>query len=149
MRCERFLPVVCLLILGFSSGCASQVQWHGYLFEPVHDDARERGLPTMVYLRSWYLPECARFENEVLTDPTVIAATRGYRNANIDFDWNKALAEGWGVEQSPAVVLLDTSGQVLSILQGPIQAAPLQEALVANDPAAVPAPTSAPATEPN
>ena len=131
MRCNAF-HVVLLIVLACTSGCAPQVQWHGYLFDPVHNDARQRGAPTLVYFRSWYLPECTEFENKVLTDADVIAATRTCRNANIDFDWNKTLGEKWGVRQAPAVVLLNAKGELLSMLQGTITARALTAMLEVN-----------------
>ncbi len=144
----------CLLLL-FScliaplAGCANQVHWNGYLFDPVHQDARRAGLPTMVYLRSWYLPECTEFENEALKDPEVIAATRGYRCANVDYDWNKAKAEEWGVRRAPAIVLLDPDGKVLSMLQGQISAEALRTTLAINNQPPTTQSTSVPAQPPN
>jgi hypothetical protein len=102
------------------TGCAPEIRWRGLIFDPVHRDAQRDHRPTFAYLRAWYLPACTRFEDNVLKDPDVVAASTDFYCTLLEYDASRRLVEQWMVESPPAVVILDDNSQILVRLQGEI-----------------------------
>ncbi len=107
----------------FSQGCSPGIQWRGVTFEPVHADAcRDRKL-TFVYFRHWAIIACTNFEENVLKSPEVLEVLRpggAFYCAVLDAYVDRRLADEWGVEGPPGVVILDPADRVLARLSGEI-----------------------------
>ena len=99
------------------------------MFDPVFRDAQRDGRITFVYLRNWYLPACTEFENKVLHDADVVLATEPLYCAMLEFDYATSLAQRWALDASPAIVLVDPRGNVLSRLTPPISRERVIEAI--------------------
>lgn len=126
------LPRALIALLAFAAlcaGCAPEIRWRGLLYDAVHADARRDGRPTFTYLRAWYLPACTRFEDTILKDPEIVAASDGFYAALIEFDSARHLTDQWGVQRPPAVVILDPESNVLAKLEGDISKAALLAAM--------------------
>jgi len=109
-------------------GCAPAI-WRGYRFEQVFQDAKRDNRVTLVYLRTWSSVECTRFEDGVLNTPAVRAAVKDVYCVALEILVDEKLAERWNVAGPPAVVLISSSGEVLSRLSGEITAAQLIDAV--------------------
>jgi hypothetical protein len=116
------------------AACSPGVQWRGYTFDPVHTAARRDGKLTFVYFRHWAVIACTEFEENVLKQPAVLEALQPagplYATA-LDFQWDRPLADRWGIEAPPAVVILDAEQRVLARLAGKITVGQLLEAIEA------------------
>lgn len=113
-------------------GCSAGVQWHGYTFEPVHSDATRDGKLTFVYFRHWAVIACTEFEENVLKQPAVLQALHPsgpFYATVLDFQWDRPLANRWGVDSPPAVVILDDQERVLTRLSGQITVEQLLKAV--------------------
>ena len=116
----------------FLGGCSPGVRWRNYTFDPVFADARRDGKLTFVYFRNWAVIACTEFEENVLKQPAVLQAlqpTGPLYAAALDFQWDRPLADRWGVEAPPAVVILDSEERVLARLAGEITVEQLLEAI--------------------
>lgn len=102
------------LVVFSSVGCRSGVEWRVYQYnaEAVERDAGDR--TRFVYFRHWAVPACTRFEENVLLDPQVLAATRPYYCIVLAYNVDKRLADDWGVSEPPGVALLGPGGRLLS-----------------------------------
>jgi len=102
------------------SGCKPGMHWRLGQFADAHEEAREAHKLTFVYFRNWYSPECGTFENDVLSDPAVRSATADLVNVPLEFDVaaDQRLARRCGVNNVPAIVLLDPAGNVVERLIG-------------------------------
>lgn len=123
-----------LLILGLAGvgGCAVGVQWRGWTFEPVHLDARRDQKLTFVYFRSSFSVACTNFEENILKSPPVLEALRptgAFYCTVLDAYPDRALAQDWGVDKIPGVVILDPESRIVSKLTGEITAEQLLAAL--------------------
>lgn len=74
------------------------------------EESRKAGKPTFVYLRSWYLVQCTRFEDEVLRDPAVVKATQPMNCVMLDFDNSSRLTRAWGLSEAPAFAVIGPDG---------------------------------------
>lgn len=108
------------LAVATQAGCAPGVAWRNYVYEPVRADAARDGKPILVYFRHWAFVECTKFEEAVLKDQRVLAATRDFYCVALQIDWDRALAEKWGISDPPGVVLLSPDERVLAHLSGQI-----------------------------
>ena len=138
--------VMAVVLLGqaitLSAGCSPGVQWRGLIFEPVHADARRDNKLTFVYFRHWAIVACTEFEENVLKSPQVLDALRpdgAFYCAVLDAYADRRLASRWGVEDPPAVVILDPAGRVLARLNGEIS---IEELLAATQSAVEAFPTA-------
>lgn len=117
-----FPAVIVLAVLWAPlSGCSPGVRWRGYSFDPVHAESQRDQKLTFVYFRHWAVIACTDFEENVLKNPAVLEAlkpTGPLYCAVLDFHWDRPLAEEWGVEAPPGVVILDPEGRVLARLSG-------------------------------
>lgn len=102
------------LLLLLVSGCQSGIQWRAYQYnaDAVERDAGNR--TRFVYFRHWAVPACTRFEEQVLLDSQILAATRPYYCIVLAYNVDKRLADGWGVSEPPGVALLGADGRLLS-----------------------------------
>lgn len=125
-------------------GCAPGVQWRGYIYEPVYSDARRDQKITLAYFRHWSVVACTDFEEKVLKNPAVLAATRAFYCVALDILIDDELATSWSVREPPGVVLIAPDGRVLETLTGRITADQLLMALTRAR--SVAASSSAPAT---
>lgn len=101
-------------------GCSNGVHWEG----PTYQDARALAVrsnrPVFVYFRSWYSVECTNFEENVLKDPAVLAETTALVCVPLDFDWDRPLAQQWGLRAVPAFVIVAPDGTILAQGQAPL-----------------------------
>lgn len=123
--------LVLLGLVGVGAGCAPQMQWRGFAFEPVYTESRRQSKLTLVFLRNWYSIECTEFEEQVLSDPDVIAAARMINCVKVEESTpvDSALALAWGVDVTPGVVIIAPDGKVLAALQGEITKTELLKAI--------------------
>ncbi|MFQ5806962.1 MAG: TlpA family protein disulfide reductase [Phycisphaerae bacterium] len=150
-ECSTYRPYASrtAVVLGFlcalAGACSPGIRWRGYTFERVYADSERDQKLTFVYFRHWAVTECTDFEENVLKHPAVLEALHpngAYYCAVLDILLDRPLADEWGVEAPPGVVILDPEGRVLARLSGEISIAQLLEAIqVAKD-------EFAPATQP-
>ncbi|MBN2447064.1 MAG: hypothetical protein JXO22_10075 [Phycisphaerae bacterium] len=105
--------------------------WRGYTFSDVQELSRTEGKLTFVYLRDWTSLACTEFEDTVLLDPDVLAATADLNCVPLQWDTlvDMPLAEMWGIERVPAFVILDSRGRMLQSGQGDVTRERLLEAI--------------------
>jgi len=129
-----------------AGGCSPGIRWRGYTFDRVHAESRRDQKLTFVYFRHWAVTACTDFEENVLKDPAVLQATADLYSVPLDFHWDRPLAEEWGIEAPPGVVILDPEDRVLARLSGEITVSQLLEAIqaVKNEFAPAPQPASVP-----
>jgi hypothetical protein len=75
---------------------------------------------TFVYFRNWYLKECTDFEEQVLKSPDVLAETQDLACVPLYFDYDRKLAESWGLDAPPAYVIVSPDGTILGKGRSPI-----------------------------
>jgi hypothetical protein len=126
---RTLLTLSTLLIIAGVAGCSDGVRWRGFDYRSVHNQSKRENKLTFVYLRSAYLVECTRFEENVLRDPAVLNALRDLNCAVIDFGWDSRLAEKWKLERAPAFAIVNPAGELLSGGFGAISAEQLLEAV--------------------
>jgi hypothetical protein len=124
------------VVLGFvwvvAGACSPGIRWRGYTFDPVHADSRRDQKLTFVYFRHWAVVACTEFEDNVLKDPAAREALQPngvFYCAVLDFALDRSLAEQWGIEAPPGVVILDPDNRVLARLSGQISLGQLLEAI--------------------
>lgn len=111
------------------AGCSQGIRWRSFTFDRVHADSRRDQKLTFVYFRHWSVIACTDFEETVLEDPAVLEATAELYCVPLDFHWDRPLAEEWGVEAPPGVVILDPQRRVLASLAGSPSAEQLLKAI--------------------
>jgi hypothetical protein len=99
------------------------------VFDPVYAKSRAENKLTFVYFRNWYATGCTEFEENVLKQPPVLHATTDLACVPLDFDWDRPLAERWGIRQTPAFVIVDPEGRVLARGEGDISLETLLDAI--------------------
>ncbi|MBK8915674.1 MAG: hypothetical protein IPM64_13955 [Phycisphaerales bacterium] len=116
---QRSIPVVLSLLLTGLGACGPSVRWH---FDPRSADAQVRRAPAlrMVYFRNWYSVECTRFEDDVLRDADVVAALRDVVCVMLSYDFDRPLADEWGVTSAPGAAVVDTGGRSVSAITGAV-----------------------------
>lgn len=109
------------------------MQWRGFAYEPVFTESRRDAKLTLVFLRNWYSIECTEFEERVLGDPEIIAATRDLYCVKLEESTpvDRALALAWGVDVTPALVIVTPNAEVLVRRQGELSKADVLEAIAA------------------
>jgi hypothetical protein len=121
---------LCLLTL---AGCAPAVSWRLVAFDAGVAESRAGGRPLFVYFRDWASPRCTRFEDAVLSHPTVVEALRAF--ICVPLQWNTAVdapvAETYGVRDVPAFVIFSSRGEVLARGQADVTREQLLQALSA------------------
>jgi hypothetical protein len=119
---HRALPLVGLALLALTAaGCASGgVDWELGRYADGHAKAVAADKLTFVYFRTWYRPACTQFEENVLMHPDVLAATRSMVCIPLDFEYDRKLAEQWGIAEVPGYVIVDPRGRVLARGEPPI-----------------------------
>lgn len=127
---------VCAVVLGgmlvCACGCSPGIYWRGASYQAVHTDSVRDHKLTVVYFRNWATVECTEFEEGVLKNPDVREALRpegSFYSVPLEFYWDRSLAEQFGVEAPPGVVIVGDDGRVLSRLTGRISVDQLLEAL--------------------
>jgi hypothetical protein len=96
----------------------------------VHADSRRDQKLTFVYFRHWMVVACTDFEENVLKDAAVLEALHPngeFYCAVLDFLVDRPLADQWGIEAPPGVVILAPDGRVLGRLSGQISLQQLLE----------------------
>lgn len=101
-------------------GCAPGIEWRDFKYEPVRDLAQRDQRLMFVYFRHWAAVACTKFEDEILKDPAVLAESRAFYCVPLAFDWDRTLAEKFGVREIPGVAIVDPAGRVITRLQGVI-----------------------------
>ena len=130
---RRVLASAALVLVGFiglgTAGCSAGIRWQGYVFDPVYAKSRAENKLTFVYFRNWYAIECTEFEENVLKQPVVLEATADLACVPLDFDWDRPLADKWGIRQAPAFVIVDPAGRILARREGAISLEALLDAV--------------------
>jgi len=98
----------------------TSIRWHGPTYPEAHAVARKADKLTFVYFRNWYRKECTDFEEHVLRDWEVVAETRALICVMLDFDWDRPLADRWGIKAAPAFVITSPDDEVLARQDPPI-----------------------------
>lgn len=148
-RLTAALGLVCA-----ACGCTPGIAWRGASYEPVAELSRKENKLTFVYLRNWYDPTCTRFEDSVLSDPALRAATNPLNCVVLSYDYDQKLVESWGVPSPPAVLILSPTGEVLERRGGTATASDLIAAIrnartrFGNGSIAATQPASAPTSQP-
>jgi hypothetical protein len=117
------------LFTAFTLGCSSGIRWHGYTFDSVHAESRQDQKLTLVYFRHWSVIACTEFEDNVLKDPRVLEVSADLYCVPLDFNWDRPLAEEWGITELPGVVILDPEERILARLSGDISVEKLLDAI--------------------
>jgi len=107
-------------LAGGIAGCSQGVRWRLDSYENVQRLSRAEGKLTFVYFRNWYSVRCAQFEEHVLKNPEVLAATHALNCVPLEFDWDRRLAEQWGIDQTPGFVIINPQGRVVTLRAGEI-----------------------------
>ena len=102
------------------TGCAPGIDWRDFKYEPVREIAQRDQRLMFVYFRHWAAVACTKFEEEVLKDPAILAESRDFCCVPLAFDWDRELAEQFGVREIPGVAIVDPAGRVVTRLQGAI-----------------------------
>lgn len=113
-------PLLLGVLLSFATGCAPRIQWRGFQFDPVFDEAQRADRLTFVFFKNWYSVESTRFWEDVLHDPAVVAATQNLYCVALDLDADYERGQAWGIERTPAYVIVDPQRRVLARRQGDI-----------------------------
>ncbi len=113
-------PWFLLLVLG--AGCTPGIAWRDYPYGRVRADAQRDDRLMFVYFRNWYSKACTNFEEDVLSDPAVLAATKDLYCLRLDRDTliDRPLAERWGIQGTPGYVILNPEERVLASAFGEI-----------------------------
>jgi len=111
-----------VLVACGAAGCAPGIAWRDYTFDRVYEASEREGKLTFVYFRHWAVVECTEFEERVLKQPNVRAATEGLNCVPLDVILDRNLAESWHVTTVPAVVILGPAKHVLAMREGKITA---------------------------
>ncbi|MFN0134960.1 MAG: hypothetical protein ACKVS9_02460 [Phycisphaerae bacterium] len=114
----RLLAILGLFSL--STGCAPGIEWRDFKYEPVREVAQRDQRLMLVYFRHWAAVACTKFEDEILKDPAVLTESRNFYCVPLAFDWDRELAEKFGVREIPGVAIVDPTGRVITRLQGTI-----------------------------
>lgn len=126
----RSIALGLVFALAGLTGCSGTIRWRSYHeFEPVLEESRQAGKATFVYLRSWYLVQCTKFEDEVLRDPAVVKATQPMNCIMLDFDNSSRLTRAWGLTEAPAFVVFGPEGALRGSGSGRISRESLLAAL--------------------
>ncbi len=121
------------LLAGCSEGVhwpgVTSIRWHGPTYQDAHAVAQREHKLTFVYFRNWYLKDCTEFEEHMLGDLEVVGETRSLICTVLDFDWDRPLAEKWGIKMVPGFVITTPDDEVLVKQQRPISRDELLKAL--------------------
>jgi len=102
------------------AGCNGGIHWEGPSYSDASATARRTNKLTFVYFRSWYLVECTNFEEQILKQPDILAETRSVVCVVLDYDWDRPLAQKWGLKTVPAFAIVAPDGNVLVRQAAPI-----------------------------
>jgi len=126
----RLVAALSLSLLLPLGGCGRPgVNWRGFKYEFVLPLSKNENRLTFVYLRSPYLVECTRFEENVLKNPAVLAALQDVNPVAIDFGWDSHLADRWQLERAPAFAIVDPDGALLASGHGEVAVDELVKAI--------------------
>jgi thioredoxin-related protein len=99
------------------AGCSPAI-WNAYGFRP-EDVEKERGdKAVFVYFRHWAVPDCAKFEQNVLELPDVRTAMMSTYRVVLDYRVDQELAKRWSVTDTPGIALVGARGQLLTSHSG-------------------------------
>lgn len=101
------------------TGCQPGIHWSLGRFEDVHPRAVRDNRLTFVYFRDWWSQDCTDFEENVLKQSAVLAATTDMVCIPLDFSWDARRAADWGIDRTPGFVIVDPAGNVLEMGAGP------------------------------
>ena len=118
LRLARVLAACAALVA--AAGCSPGIQWRDFKYEPVQEAAARDKKLIFVYFRHWAAVNCTNFEDQVLKDEAVLAESRNFYCVPLAFDWDRPLADQFGIREIPGVAIVDPQGRVLTRLQGTI-----------------------------
>lgn len=93
------------------------VQWTRPLADALRR-ARESGRQVMLYFTIPSLDLCRQFEEGVLADPNVVAATRPFLCVRLDATAEENLVKRYDVRGAPTVLILDSKGDEIARVSG-------------------------------
>lgn len=130
LRIAGLLPLLVTLTVTIA-GCHPGIRWRYGLYQDAQADGQTQGKLTFVYLRSFASVDCTDFEEQVLEQPPVLDATAEMVCVPLDvlFEFDRNLAEGWGLPEVPAFAIVAPDGSVLESACGDISADELLAAI--------------------
>jgi thiol:disulfide interchange protein len=114
-------------MLALNAGCSPGIAWRAFAYDTKPSDPARAGKVVLVYFRHWAVVQCTEFEEKVLKDPAVLAATSDLYCIVLDYRVDKKRADQWGVTQPPGIALLGPDGRLLDRSSGMISAAALAD----------------------
>ncbi len=106
-----------LLGLAFPPGpelTGGKILWRdGAEYEAALAEARERGLPTILYFKADYCAPSRVLGNRLWSVDRVVEAAHRMMRIRIDITRLPELATTWKIQGTPTIVLLDANGQVV------------------------------------
>lgn len=100
-----------------TSGCSPAI-WNAYDFDAAQVEKQRADKPVFVYFRHWAVPECTKFEQNVLELADVRSALMATYRIVLDYRVDQDLARRWGVTDTPGVAMLGPRGEVLASASG-------------------------------
>lgn len=122
------VAAACACLLGVA-GCSTAVRWELGTFDDAFARSVKQNKLTFVYFRSWYSVDCTNFEDQVLSHPRVLAALDALVAVPLEYDWDKPLADRWGLTRTPATAIVDRDRQVLAKTNGVVSVQQMLDAL--------------------
>lgn len=119
MQIQRRWLVVWVVSL-LLSGCTPGIHWRLGPYQDAYLNARAQNRLTFAYFRNWYSVECTNFEENVLKQPAVLDATADMICVPLEYNIDRSLAQGWGIEKVPAFAIVDPAGMVYESGSGEI-----------------------------
>ncbi|MGD0896844.1 MAG: thioredoxin family protein [Thermoguttaceae bacterium] len=122
----RWALLTLLGVIVFPSGVLGQqaVRWETSLDAAKRQAAESHRLVLVVFSAPW-CPACRAMENEVLGDPTVVAAlAANYVPTRLNVDYYRAMAQKFGISGLPTTIILAPGDrdEVLEIIRGKVAA---------------------------
>ena len=100
----------------------TQIQWEAS-FESAMKRAHAEGKPLMIDIYATWCGPCKLLDQEVYTDPDVIAQSGNWVSVKIDGEKRPDVAQAYGVTGYPTILFVESSGKPFAVVPG-FEAAP-------------------------